>query len=104
MGSELPAYGENAALQNELDEEEIDWSDLTDRQVTAATGDKIGGWPAWVQTPSYPSCPECHQPMRYVMQLESDGLSGHIFGDRGKAHLFQCADHAEGVAFSWQTR
>jgi hypothetical protein len=41
---------------------------LAEAVGTAATGDKLAGWPAWVQGMEYPSCPECGQRLRLVLQ------------------------------------
>jgi hypothetical protein len=101
IAAEVPGYGEplgDPAASELLDEH---FDDLYERDVVARTGDKLGGWPAWVQDPVYPRCELCERPMRYLLQLESGGLCGHQFGDLGAGHLFQCDEHPEKVAFSW---
>jgi Domain of unknown function (DUF1963) len=98
---ELPAYGDNPDLTQTLNEQDIDYQDLTDRELTASTGDKLGGWPAWVKDPAYAKCPKCHEPMSFVVQLESKGLSGQAFGELGAGHVLQCTTHPEYVSFGW---
>jgi len=38
--------------------------------ATAATGDKLLGWPSWVQGVEYPRCPRCNQQMSFVFQID----------------------------------
>lgn len=88
---EVPGYEEDGRLADfEVDE-----------AIKPRPGDKLGGWPDWVQGPEYPRCPRCQNRMRYVLQLESNGLARHQFGDLGAGHLCQCAEHPEVVAFGW---
>lgn len=66
-------------------------------------GDKLGGWPNWVQDPTYPRCPCCEQPMtQLVLQIDSERGVPYMWGDNGAGYLFQCAQHREQVAFTWQ--
>ncbi|MBX3465999.1 MAG: ankyrin repeat domain-containing protein [Planctomycetes bacterium] len=47
-------------------------------------GDKLGGWPDWVQDPVYPPCPECQAPMtRLLLQVE-DGRHVAVSLGRGR--------------------
>ncbi len=75
--------------------------DLAEAVSTAAAGDKLAGWPAWVQGVEYPSCPECGQRMRLVFQLDSEDHLPFMFGDLGTGHLTQCPAHLAVVAFGW---
>lgn len=65
------------------------------------TGDKLGGWPYWVQGPEYPNCPQCGQRMRLLMQIDSSDNIDYQFGDCGCAHLTYCPNHKEIFAFGW---
>ncbi len=66
-------------------------------------GDKVGGWPAWVQGVEAPSCPRCDAPMdRLRAQLDSDGVSGWTWGDLGRAYVLGCPAHPEEVDLVWQ--
>lgn len=88
---ELPGSLEDV----DADEEHIDDA------LEPARGDKLGGWPMWVQGPEYPKCPRCKARMVVLLQLESNGLCRHQFGDMGAGHLSQCPSHPEVVAFGW---
>ena len=99
---ELAAYGEELPIDDGeralVDER---YEDLRDGDQRCHLGDKLGGWPRWIQGPSIPACPICRTRMRYLLQLDSNGLCGHQFGDLGAGHLFQCPRHVEGLAFTW---
>jgi hypothetical protein len=100
--AEFAAYGEELPL-DEAERELIDerYEELRDSENRCHLGDKLGGWPRWIQDPSYPPCPVCRTRMNYLLQLDSNGLCGHQFGDLGAGHLFQCPRHPEQVAFNW---
>lgn len=67
----------------------------------AESGDKLGGWPAWIQGVEYPTCPECGQRMALVFQLDSEDNIPHMFGDVGCGHITQCRAHPGVLAFGW---
>jgi len=64
-------------------------------------GDKLGGWPSWVQDIDYPDCPTCGRRMRHVFQLASQDNLPYIFGDMGTGHVTQCPEHKEVMGFHW---
>lgn len=64
-------------------------------------GDKLYGWPAWVQGIEYPNCPTCGTTMRQVFQLDSNCNLPHLFGDVGCGHITQCPKHPSMLAFGW---
>ena len=64
-------------------------------------GDKLAGWPAWVQGVEYPHCPRCARRMVHVFQLDSEDNIPFMFGDVGCGHITQCPEHKEIVAFGW---
>lgn len=64
-------------------------------------GDKLAGWPAWVQGVEYPHCPKCGRRMVHVFQLDSQDSIPFMFGDVGCGHVTQCPEHKEIVAFGW---
>lgn len=67
-----------------------------------SNGNKLGGWPYWVQWPNYPVCKDCGEVMSYVFQIDSFGdLGDYMFGDSGCAHIFQCSRHRHTLAFGW---
>ncbi len=73
-----------------------------------ARGDKLMGWPAWSQGPSYPRCPDCGESMKMLLQLNNDGhgsgIPGHgstyrqVFAADGNGHVFHCHGH---LTFAW---
>jgi uncharacterized protein YwqG len=67
----------------------------------AAEGDKLGGWPLWVQGVEYPSCPTCGSRMQLVLQVDSEDNIPHMFGDAGCGHVTQCPVHSDVLAFAW---
>jgi hypothetical protein len=77
---------------NECPVEEIANSEL---------GDKLAGWPAWIQNVEYPNCPRCGRRMELVFQVDSEDHVPFMFGDVGCGHVTQCPEHKEVVAFGW---
>ena len=65
------------------------------------TGDKLAGYPAWVQGIEYPNCPTCDKQMRLVFQIDSEDNLPYMFGDVGCGHITQCETHKEQLAFGW---
>lgn len=65
------------------------------------TGDKLSGWPYWVQSAEYPSCPKCGKRMQFVFQIDSEKNLPFMFGDVGCGHITQCAEHQDVLAFGW---
>ncbi|MCO5169993.1 MAG: ankyrin repeat domain-containing protein [Planctomycetes bacterium] len=67
-------------------------------------GDKLGGWPDWVQDPVYPACPECQAPMtRLLLQVEGGRHVAVSLGDAGVGYVLACPDHAGQVSFRSQS-
>ncbi len=101
-GTDLPASDElrpllkAAGLKLSEREDELLW-EVTD----SAAGDKIGGWPMWVQGVEYPECPDCGKTMQMVMQIDSEDHLPYMFGDVGCGHLTQCPTHKDQLAFGW---
>lgn len=67
----------------------------------SAPGDKLGGWPYWVQSAEYPYCPECQTQMELLLQLDSNDNLDYMFGDLGCGHITYCPEHANIFAFGW---
>lgn len=70
-------------------------------QAFPVQGDKLLGWPHWVQGVEYPSCTVCHARMRYVFQIDSEDNLPWMFGDVGCGHLFVCETHEHVLSFHW---
>ena len=66
-----------------------------------AWGDKLGGWPAWCQSPEYPECRKCGKTMRLLYQIDSEDKIPYMWGDSGTGHICQCDEHKDVVAFGW---
>lgn len=74
--------------------------DVAESISQAAAGDKLGGWPNWVQDVEYPRCP-CGRGMELLLQVDSGDQLAYQFGDMGCGHLTYCPDHPETLAFGW---
>lgn len=64
-------------------------------------GDKLPGWPMWVQSMEYPDCRICNRRMELLFQVDSENNVPYCFGDLGTGHVTQCPDHREELAFGW---
>lgn len=96
---DLPNWEElEYSLGVEMDDEEGD--EYVELEVPVY-GDKLGGWPAWVQGVEYPNCPECEAEMELVFQIDSEDNVPHMFGDVGTGHLTRCPNHPHVLAFAW---
>lgn len=65
------------------------------------TGDKLLGWPAWIQGVEYPDCPDCGDSMKFIFQIDSNDNIDYMFGDIGCSHVTQCEKHPERLAIAW---
>lgn len=79
------------------DEEDEEWIE----QGFPRAGDKLAGWPHWVQGVEYPDCPKCGERMRLVFQIDSEDNLPYMFGDVGCGHITQCKTHKDQLAFGW---
>ncbi|WP_276307800.1 DUF1963 domain-containing protein [Stenotrophobium rhamnosiphilum] len=95
---DLPNWEELRSLGVELTDEE---SEELSEKGFPRSGEKLLGWPAWVQGVEYPQCPECGSQMRLVFQIDSSGHLPYMFGDVGCGHISQCAIHPSNLAFGW---
>ncbi|NER02330.1 MAG: DUF1963 domain-containing protein [Okeania sp. SIO3C4] len=94
---DYPNYEEAAELGVELDSN-LDELFLDNFPIE---GDKLAGWPLWVQGIEYPNCPICGEEMRLVFQVDSEDNLPFMFGDAGCGHITQCKYHKNQVAFGW---
>ena len=65
------------------------------------SGDKLSGWPNWVQGVEYPQCPECGSEMKMLFQIDSEDNLPFMFGDAGCGHITYCEKHPRVLAFGW---
>jgi uncharacterized protein YwqG len=85
-----------------LDSPPVPLSELEVEQIAnAASGDKLLGWPYWIQGAEYPACPKCSAPMRVLFQLDSEEHLPIMWGDSGIAHVSQCPAHPEVLTMGW---
>jgi uncharacterized protein YwqG len=96
---DFPNWEEREELLADLVGEDEELDDEDDR--FPLVGEKLWGWPLWVQSIEYPSCQECGATMQLVMQIDSNGLLDYQWGDIGCAHLTQCPHHPDRLAFGW---
>lgn len=94
---DYPHPEEGTELGIDLTDDE--WNDISSEYPHS--GDKLSGWPCWVQGIEYPNCPVCNQRMRLVFQLDSENNLPFMFGDVGCGHITQCKTHLTQVAFGW---
>ncbi|TNE52437.1 MAG: DUF1963 domain-containing protein [Deltaproteobacteria bacterium] len=66
------------------------------------SGDKLGGYPCWIQHNEYPHCSDCSERMELLLQIDSHDNLRYTWGDNGAAWIFQCVEHRERLAFVWQ--
>ncbi len=64
-------------------------------------GEKLMGWPLWVQGLEYPDCPTCGTRMELLFQVDSEQNLPYMFGDMGVGHVTQCPRHRGQLAFGW---
>jgi hypothetical protein len=64
-------------------------------------GDKLGGWPYWIQSVEYPECRKCNATMKLVFQIDSNVNLPYMWGDVGCGHITQCPQHPDVLAFGW---
>jgi uncharacterized protein YwqG len=100
---ELPRVEELIGYMELSDEEQEELFDAEDSEAYPGPegGDKLGGWPYWIQGVEYPECRECNKPMKYVFQIDSEVNVPFMWGDSGCGHISQCEEHPEILAFGW---
>ena len=64
-------------------------------------GEKLLGWPAWVQGVEYPNCQVCNKEMSFIFQVDSSRNFDYDFGDCGCGHITQCKEHKDQLTFGW---
>ncbi len=74
---------------------------LAENIANSESGDKLSGWPFWIQGVEYPTCPKCNQTMTLLFQVDSEDNVPFMFGDSGCGHITQCNEHKDVVAFGW---
>ncbi|MGL4610210.1 MAG: DUF1963 domain-containing protein [Trueperaceae bacterium] len=96
---EYPGYAEWEDLAIPIQVPDIAAEAVED--MLAKEGDKLGGWPNWIQSVEYPNCPLCNKQMQLVFQIDSNDNLDFMFGDAGCGHITQCSEHKDILAFGW---
>ena len=92
-----------------------DWDDLIDHGIrltdaegefyhdhfVTIEGEKLLGWPFWIQGADYPRCPACQLEMHMLFQIDSCKNIPWSFVDSGMAHIMQCPEHPRNLAFTY---
>lgn len=97
---DYPDWHEMQSGGAELSENEVETLENSESGIPKAA-DKLGGWPYWIQSVEYPTCPECGLQMQMIFQLDSEHHLPYMFGDSGIGHLHQCRLHKSILAFGW---
>jgi hypothetical protein len=95
---DLPGAEELSTAGVELEEDEEDA--LAERGFPRA-GERLLGWPHWIQGVEYPKCRSCGRQMSLLFQLDSERNLPYMFGDAGVGHVTQCPAHHAELAFGW---
>ena len=100
---ELPRVEELIGLQEISEDEQTELYDAEDSETYPGPegGDKLGGWPYWIQSVEYPECRQCNQTMKLVFQIDSEVNVPYMWGDAGCGHVTQCPEHPEVISFGW---
>ncbi len=96
--ADLPHWEEHEPFDVELDDEELD---ALSNAGFPLDGDKLRGWPCWIQGAEYPNCPDCGTRMDLLFQIDSENNLPYMFGDSGCGHITQCPNHPQVLAFGW---
>ncbi|WP_300523539.1 DUF1963 domain-containing protein [Alcanivorax sp.] len=100
--NDFPDQQETVAINDDLPDGTL--ALLHAHRPAPRAGDKLLGWPHWVQNVDYPTCPCCQKNMNFVMQLDSTDTLPFWFGDYGCAYVFQCENHPEVMTMTWSSR
>lgn len=65
------------------------------------SGDKMLGWPHWVQSVEYPNDRKTSKQMKLLFQLDSEDNLPYMFGDSGIGHLTESPDNENELGFGW---
>ncbi|MFO0856898.1 MAG: DUF1963 domain-containing protein [Phycisphaerales bacterium] len=103
--SDVP-YLNEAYVHVHLDEDQKladDYDDYCNALIAPLlhSGDKLLGWPDWIQDVSYPNCAVCGKTMQYLVQIRSKDNVDYMFGDAGIGHICVCPKHIDKPSFYW---
>ncbi len=99
---DYPHYEEYAKLGIELEYDGDVYDLMAEREKgLPIQGDKLFGWPYWVQSVEYPFDRKTKTEMGLLFQLDSEVNLPFMFGDVGIGHLTQSPDNKNELAFGW---
>ncbi len=99
---DYPHYEEwfDLGLEDEIDDDVFEY--MEENEIgTPLQGDKLFGWPYWVQSVEYPNDRETGSLMGLLFQLDSEDHIPFMFGDMGTGHVTQSPDNENELAFGW---
>lgn len=97
---DYPHYDELSGLGVTLDVDTYELLEVAEIGIPV-TGDKLYGWPHWIQSVEYPYDRRTGSRMELLFQLDSEDHLPYMFGDGGVGHLSQSKDNSEELAFGW---
>lgn len=101
---DYPSFEEFEQLGIEIPDEVFELLEETEF-IQTLEGDKLLGWPYWIQSEEYPIDEETGQTMELLFQLDSEDNLDYMFGDSGIGHLTQKTaskpDQPVKMAFGW---
>ena len=99
---DYPDYEEwgSLGINQDIDDDVFDLMDERGEGV-ALEGDKLFGWPHWVQSVEYPYDRQSGKQMDLLFQLDSMVNLPYMFGDAGIGHITVSADNPDELGFGW---
>jgi uncharacterized protein YwqG len=92
LGAELVLTDGHLGIPGAIEEAEM---------MMTLHGDKLFGYPFWVQSVEYPQDSNTGETMQLLFQIDSDDNLPYMFGDMGIGHLTQSPSNAEVLGFGW---
>ena len=96
-----PAQYDEIGLNNLFDEN-IEKLLYEEEDGIALAGDKLGGWPHFIQSNEAIIDPEDGKEYVHLMQIDSEDNLNYMFGDSGIAFIGYHPDEPEKLAMFWQ--
>jgi len=62
----------------------------------------LGGYPRYIQGSIEATCPDCHSPMTFYAQIDSEDEANLMWGDVGLVYFFRCPQHPHQFYFELQ--
>jgi uncharacterized protein YwqG len=82
-------------------EDEVEEIIYTEELRPTLQGDKLFGFPYWVQSIEYPNDRETGTRMELLFQIDSEDNLPYMFGDVGVGHITQSPDNENELTFAW---